>query len=61
MPTETGTQNDATHYQASVVRLTDNTMRVYGPRDFPGSVLAAVARIALPPNGSPTSRISRSA
>lgn len=38
----TGEQNDATHFQASVVRLTENTMRVYGPDDFPGSVLAAV-------------------
>ena len=39
---ETGAKNDATHYQASVVRLTENTMRVYGAEDFPGSVLAAV-------------------
>lgn len=39
---KTGAENDATHYQASVVRLTENTMRVYGPDDFPGSVLAAV-------------------
>jgi iron complex transport system substrate-binding protein len=39
---KTGVQNDATHFQASVVRLTENTMRVYGVDDFPGSVLAAV-------------------
>jgi iron complex transport system substrate-binding protein len=39
---KTGAQNDATHFQASVVRLTENTMRVYGVDDFPGSVLAAV-------------------
>jgi len=36
---KTGAQNDATHFQASVVRLTENTMRVYGVDDFPGSVL----------------------
>jgi iron complex transport system substrate-binding protein len=35
-------QNDATHFQASVVQLTEHTMRVYGADDFPGSVLAAV-------------------
>lgn len=39
---KTGVQNDATHFQASVVQLTENTMRVYGVADFPGSVLAAV-------------------
>lgn len=39
---KTGAQNDATHFQASVVRLTENTMRIYGVDDFPGSVLAAV-------------------
>lgn len=38
----TGADNDATHYQASVVQLTEDTARVYGPADFPGSVLAAV-------------------
>ena len=38
----TGADNDATHYQASVVQLTEDTMRVYGAADFPGSVLAAV-------------------
>jgi iron complex transport system substrate-binding protein len=39
---KTGAQNDATHFQASVVRLTEKTMRIYGVADFPGSVLAAV-------------------
>jgi iron complex transport system substrate-binding protein len=39
---EAGAKNDATHFQASVVRLTENTVRVYGAADFPGSVLAAV-------------------
>jgi iron complex transport system substrate-binding protein len=39
---KTGVQNDATHFQASVVRLTETTMRVYGTDDFPGSVLATV-------------------
>ncbi|MCP9274388.1 iron-siderophore ABC transporter substrate-binding protein [Mycolicibacterium arenosum] len=38
----TGSENDATHYQASVVQFTEDTMRVYGAADFPGSVLAAV-------------------
>jgi iron complex transport system substrate-binding protein len=39
---KTGADNDATHFQASVVQLTDTTMRVYGVDTFPGSVLAAV-------------------
>jgi iron complex transport system substrate-binding protein len=39
---KTGADNDATHFQASVVQLTDTTMRVYGADNFPGSVLAAV-------------------
>jgi iron complex transport system substrate-binding protein len=38
----TGADNDATHFQASVVQFTDTTMRVYGVQNFPGSVLAAV-------------------
>lgn len=37
-----GADNDATHFQASVVQLTDTTMRVYGSDTFPGSVLADV-------------------
>jgi iron complex transport system substrate-binding protein len=39
---KTGADNDAIHFQASVVQLTDATMRVYGVDTFPGSVLAAV-------------------
>jgi iron complex transport system substrate-binding protein len=39
---KTGVQNDATHFQASVVRFTEKTMRVYGADDFPGNVLSAV-------------------
>jgi iron complex transport system substrate-binding protein len=39
---KTGADNDATHFQASVVQFTDTTMRVYGATNFPGSVLAAV-------------------
>lgn len=38
----TGTENDATHFQASVVQLTDKTLRVFGPDSFAGSVLADV-------------------
>ena len=30
---------DAAHFQASVVQLTDNTMRIYGAANFPGSVM----------------------
>jgi iron complex transport system substrate-binding protein len=37
-----GADNDGTHFQASVVQFTDKTMRVYGPNNFPGSVLADV-------------------
>jgi iron complex transport system substrate-binding protein len=39
---KTGADNDATHFQASVVQFTDTTMRIYGADTFPGSVLAAV-------------------
>ena len=39
---QTGIGADAAHYQASVVQLTENTVRVYGADNFPGSVLAAV-------------------
>jgi iron complex transport system substrate-binding protein len=39
---KTGADDDATHFQASVVQLTDTTMRVYGADNFPASVLAAV-------------------
>jgi len=37
-----GEANDAAHFQASVVQLTDTTLRVFGADTFPGSVLAAV-------------------
>ncbi|MCV7279796.1 iron-siderophore ABC transporter substrate-binding protein [Mycolicibacterium flavescens] len=37
-----GSENDATHFQASVVQFTDTTMRVFGPDTFPGRVLAEV-------------------
>ncbi len=37
-----GADNDASHFQASVVQLTDKTLRVFGPASFPGSVLADV-------------------
>jgi iron complex transport system substrate-binding protein len=36
-----GADNDATHYQASVVQLTENTLKVYGADGFAASVLAA--------------------
>ncbi|MGD9618582.1 MAG: iron-siderophore ABC transporter substrate-binding protein [Mycolicibacterium sp.] len=39
---QTGTDNDATHYQASVVQFTDTAMRIYGSNNFPASVLAEV-------------------
>jgi iron complex transport system substrate-binding protein len=39
---KTGAENDATHFQASVVEFTDSVMRVYGLDNFPGSVLGAV-------------------
>lgn len=39
---KTGTDNDASHFQVSVVQLTDTTMRVYGADNFPATVLAAV-------------------
>ena len=39
---KTGADNDAAHFQASVVQLTDTTMRVYGADNFPASVLADV-------------------
>jgi iron complex transport system substrate-binding protein len=39
---KTGADNDAPHFQASVVQLTDNTLRAFGPDSFPGSVLADV-------------------
>ncbi|MEZ0342545.1 ABC transporter substrate-binding protein [Mycobacterium sp. pV006] len=38
----TGVDNDATHFQASVVQFTDDTLRVFGVDNFAGSVLADV-------------------
>ena len=40
--TKAGAQNDAAHFQVSVVQLTETTMRVWGAADFAGSVLAAI-------------------
>lgn len=37
-----GRENDATHFQASIVQFTDQTVRVYGANNFPASVLATV-------------------
>jgi iron complex transport system substrate-binding protein len=37
-----GADNDATHFQASIVQFTENTMRVYGTADFPASVFTDV-------------------
>lgn len=39
---QAGQANDATHFQASVVQLTDSALRVWGSANFPASVLAAV-------------------
>lgn len=39
---KTGTDNDATHFQVSVVQFTDTTMRVFGTANFAGGVLADV-------------------
>ncbi|TDK88251.1 ABC transporter substrate-binding protein [Mycolicibacterium mucogenicum] len=37
-----GGQNDASHFQVSVVQLTEGTMRIFGANNFPGSVLARI-------------------
>jgi iron complex transport system substrate-binding protein len=37
-----GARHDASHFQASIVRLTTDTIRVYGTNNFPASVLGAV-------------------
>ncbi|MEH3132853.1 MAG: iron-siderophore ABC transporter substrate-binding protein [Mycolicibacterium neoaurum] len=42
MAEEAGRGNDATHFQASIVQFTENTVRVYGTANFPASVLAEV-------------------
>ncbi|MGZ8803499.1 MAG: iron-siderophore ABC transporter substrate-binding protein [Mycobacterium sp.] len=39
---KTGADNDATHFQASVVQFTDTTLRVFGADNFPAGVLAEV-------------------
>ena len=39
---KTGADNDATHYQASIVQLTADTLKIFGIDDFPASVLGAV-------------------
>ena len=39
---KTGADNDAIHFQASIVQFTDTTMRVFGADDFPARVLADV-------------------
>ena len=40
--TQVGATHDAAHFQASIVQLTTNTIRVYGANNFPASVLTAV-------------------
>jgi iron complex transport system substrate-binding protein len=40
--TQIGATHDAAHFQASIVQLTTNTLRVYGANNFPASVLTAV-------------------
>jgi iron complex transport system substrate-binding protein len=40
--TQIGTTHDAAHFQASIVQLTTNTLRIYGASNFPASVLTAV-------------------
>lgn len=40
--TDVGAKHDASHFQASIVRLTDTAIRVYGTNNFPASVLGAV-------------------
>lgn len=37
-----GAAHDASHFQASIVQLTTDTIRVYGTKNFPASVLGAV-------------------
>lgn len=37
---QVGAEHDATHYQASVVQLTENSLRVYGSDNFAASVLS---------------------
>ncbi|WP_201263425.1 iron-siderophore ABC transporter substrate-binding protein [Mycobacterium montefiorense] len=37
-----GASHDAAHFQASVVQLTTNSLRIYGANNFPAAVLSAV-------------------
>ena len=39
---QAGAANDATHFQASVVQLTESALRVWGAENFPATVLSAV-------------------
>jgi iron complex transport system substrate-binding protein len=39
---QVGASHDAAHFQASIVQLTTSTLRIYGSKNFPASVLAAV-------------------
>ncbi|OBF13071.1 Fe3+-citrate ABC transporter substrate-binding protein [Mycobacterium sp. ACS4054] len=39
---DVGARHDASHFQASIVQLTTDTVRIYGTNNFPASVLGAV-------------------
>ncbi|OBI11978.1 iron-siderophore ABC transporter substrate-binding protein [Mycobacterium sp. E2497] len=39
---DVGARHDASHFQASIVQFTTDTIRVYGTNNFPASVLGAV-------------------
>jgi iron complex transport system substrate-binding protein len=39
---DAGAANDAAHFQASIVQLTESSLRVWGSDNFPASVVAAV-------------------
>lgn len=39
---DAGAANDAAHFQASIVQLTESSLRVWGSDNFPASVMAAV-------------------
>ena len=39
---QAGIANDATHFQASIVQLTEDGVRVFGTDNFPATVLAAI-------------------
>lgn len=40
--TDIGARHDASHFQASIVQLTSDTIRVYGSNNFPATVLGSV-------------------